>query len=154
MAWPVLFLAGLTIPVVLSGADSAANDDFSAAIPVLLAAAAVYRVGWLSLRGSADGLVIRNYFATRRIPIAQVVAFDVGPSSGGGCGVRTVRVVTSARAIPIDVYTLRFPWIRVATAARLNRTAAELTAWAREVQSGQDGTSARAAVDPAAADAD
>ena len=122
MAWPVLFIAGLIIPVMLSGP---ANDNFGAAIPVLLAAACVYRIAWLSFRGSADGLVIRNCFYTRRFPIAQVVGFDVGPSSVPGLRIRTVRVVTSERVIPIDVYGLRVPF----SATGLTRTADELAAW-------------------------
>jgi hypothetical protein len=127
MAWPVLFIAGLVIPVMLS---SRANDNFAAAIPVLLAAACVYRIAWLSVRGSADGLVIRNCFSTRRVPISQVVGFDVGRCGVRGFGIRTVLVVTPERAIPIDVYALRVP----SSAARLTQAAAELTAWADEAR--------------------
>jgi hypothetical protein len=127
MAWPVLFIAGLILPVTLSGP---ANDDFGAAIPVLVAAACVYRVAWLSFRASGDGLVIRNYFYTRRIPVCEVVRFDVGPYGPGGHGVRTVRVVTPERAIPLDVYALRLPWIVLPPTAGLNRAAEKLTAWA------------------------
>jgi hypothetical protein len=131
MAWPVLFIAGLIIPVTLSGP---ANDDFGAAIPVLLVAACVYRVAWLSFRGSADGLVIRNCFYTRRVPISQVVGFDIGPYGTRGHGIRTVRVVTPERAIPIDVYALRVPWILPASAARLNQAADNLTAWTEQAR--------------------
>ncbi len=131
MAWPVLFIAGLIIPVMLSGP---ANDNFSAAIPVLLAAACVYRVAWLSFRGSADGLVIRNYFYTRRVPISQVVGFDVGPHGTRRYGVRTVRIVTPECAIPIDVYALRLPWPLLAPASRLSQAANELTAWAEDAR--------------------
>jgi hypothetical protein len=123
MAWPVLFIAGLVIPVVLSGP---ANDNFGAAIPVLLLAACVYRVAWLSFRRSADGLVIRNYFYTRRVPISQVVGFEVGA--------RSVRVLTPERAIPIDVYTFRAPWILLSSPARLNQVAGELSAWAEDAR--------------------
>ncbi len=127
MAWPVLFIAGLIIPVMFSGP---ANDNFGAAIPVLLVAACVYRIAWLSFRGSADGLVIRNCFYTRRVPISEVAGFDVGPYGARGFGIRTVRVVTPERAIPIDLYLLRVP----SSAARLARAAAELTAWADEAR--------------------
>jgi hypothetical protein len=131
MAWPVLFVAGLIIPVLLSGPG---NDNFGAAIPVLLAAACVYRVAWLSLRGSADGLVVRNCFYTRRVPISEVVGFDVGHCTGRGFGFRTVRVVTPERAIPIDAYALRMPWIRARSRAGLNQAADNLTAWAEEAR--------------------
>jgi hypothetical protein len=130
MAWPVLFVAGLIVPVMFSGP---AGDDFGPAIPVLLAAACVYRVAWLSFRGSADGLVIRNFLYTRRVPISQVVGFDVGPYRAGGNGVRAVRVVTPERAIPIDVYALRAPWI-VLSPTKLKRVAGELTAWAKDAR--------------------
>jgi hypothetical protein len=123
MAWPVLFIAGLIIPVVLSGP---ANDNFGAAIPVLLLAACVYRVAWLSFRGSADGLVIRNYFSTRRVPISQVAGFEVGA--------RSVRVLTPERAIPIDVYAFRAPWIMLSSPVRLNHFADELSAWAQDAR--------------------
>ncbi len=148
MAWPVLFIAGLIIPVTLSGP---ANDDFGAAIPVLLAAAGVYRVAWLSFRGGADGLVIRNYFCTRRVPISQVVGFDVGPLSARGHRARTVRVVTRERTIPIDVYALRTPWMLLPSTARLTQIAAELTAWAELAGENLARTAAEAAgpaVDP------
>jgi hypothetical protein len=140
MAWPVLFIAGLIIPVMLSGP---ANDDFGAAIPVLLVAACVYRAAWLSFGGSADGLVIRNYFYTRRVPISQVVGFDIGPYGARGRGVRTVRVVTPEWAIPLDVYALRMPWM--ASAARLTRVADDLTAWAENARE----SLGQAAVEPA-----
>jgi hypothetical protein len=134
MAWPVLFIAGLVIPVVLSGP---ANDNFGAAIPVLLLAACVYRVAWLSFRRSADGLVIRNYFYTRRVPISQVVGFEVGA--------RSIRVLTRERAIPIDVYTFRAPWILLSSPARLNQVARELSAWAEDARK----TPARVVAEPA-----
>jgi hypothetical protein len=142
MAWPVLFIAGLIIPVVLSGP---ANDNFGAAIPVLLLAACVYRVAWLSFRGSADGLVIRNYFYTRRIPISDVVGFEVGGHSGRSYGARSVRVITAERMIPIDVYAFRGPRILLSSPASLNRVADELSAWAEDARRAQ----ARAVPEPA-----
>jgi hypothetical protein len=148
MAWPALFIAGLIIPVTLSGP---ANDDFGAAIPVLLAAACVYRVAWLSFRAAGDGLVIRNYFYTRRLPISEVVGFDIGPYSTRGQGIRTVRVVTPERAIPIDVYALRVPWIMMPSTAKMRRVADELTAWAEDARRSLAQTAAepaRPAADP------
>lgn len=111
------------MPVVLSGP---ANDNFGAAIPVLLLAACVYRVAWLSFRGSADGLVIRNYFYTRRVPISQIVGFEVGA--------RSVRVLTAERAIPIDIYIFRAPWILLSSPAKLSQVADELAAWAEDAR--------------------
>jgi hypothetical protein len=130
LAWPVLFVAGVLMPVVTSPAT---NSGFLLAIPVLGLAAVVYRAGWVSLYGSADGLVIRNYLSTRRVPASEIRGFDVGPFRRGR-GARTIRVITPARAIPINAYSLRAPWTLLWPAARLRPIAAELTGWARTLQ--------------------
>jgi hypothetical protein len=139
LAWPAVFVAGVLMPVVTSPAT---DSGFLLAIPVLGLAAVIYRAGWVSLYASADGLVIRNYLSTRRVPASEILGFDVGPFRHGK-GARTIRVITPARTIPINAYTMRAPWTIVRPAARLSRTAAELTDWAGEVRSAQD----RAAVD-------
>jgi hypothetical protein len=142
MAWPALFIAGLIIPVMLSGP---ANDNFGAAIPILVLAACVYRAAWLSFRGAADGLVIRNYFYTRRIPISQIIGFDVGPGSVRRHGARSVRVLTPERAIPIDVYAFRAPWIALSSHTKLDQVADELTAWAKDARNSPAQTAAEPA---------
>jgi hypothetical protein len=131
LAWPVLFIAGVLMPVITSPAT---NSGFLLAIPVLGLAALVYRAGWVSLYGSADGLVIRNYRSTRQVPVSEIRGFDVGPLRRGHA-VRTVRVLTPARAIPINAYSLRSPWTIVRPAARLRPIAAELNTWADDVKS-------------------
>jgi hypothetical protein len=125
MAWPVLFVAGVAVPAMTSGS---AGANFGAAILVLLVAAVVYRVAWLSFRASADGIVIRNFFYTRRIPLGQVLGFEAGRA--GVRGLPALRILTPTRKIPVDVYVARAPWLVFSSPARLERIAAELTAWA------------------------
>ena len=54
-----------------------------------------------SLVASADGLVIVNFWRTFRISISDVEGFVIGTASASNT--KTVMVVTSSRAVPIDV---------------------------------------------------
>jgi hypothetical protein len=97
---------------------------------VLFTVVLCYRLTGVSYRARGQELVIRNYFRTRHVPVSQVEGVDIGRASGGS--LRTVRVLTSAGAVPIDVISvLQFtvPWPTAGHLARLEQHRDELGGW-------------------------
>jgi hypothetical protein len=73
---------------------------------VLILMAYAWRATTLSFRADGAGLVIHNMFRTRRVPVSQVVGFDVGSRSFRSPGV-WVRVVTASGTYPIAAFGRR-----------------------------------------------
>jgi Bacterial PH domain len=89
-----------------------------------------YRLNGLSFRARGQELLIRNYFRTRRVPVAQIEGLDIGRASAGS--MPTVRVLTSAAVVPIDVISvlkLTAPWPTAGHMARLEQHRRELVDW-------------------------
>jgi hypothetical protein len=96
----------------------------------LFALVLCYRLTGLSYRARGQELLIRNYFRTRHVPLAQIEGLDIGRASGGS--LPTVRVLTGSGAVPIDVISvLRFtgPWPTADHMASLERYRRELADW-------------------------
>lgn len=97
---------------------------------VLFTVVLCYRLTGVSYRARGQELVIRNYFRTRHVPVTQIEGLDIGRASGGS--LRTVRVLTGAGAVPIDVISvLQFtvPWPTAGHLARLEQHRHELSGW-------------------------
>ena len=116
------------------------GDDVSGAPPAIAMAAVAgfigYRLARLSFRASGQELVIRNYFRTRRVPVGQVTGLDLGRASSGS--LRTVRVLTTAGIIPIDVMGVPRSLSRHRNAryqGELTGRRAELAGWLAMAQS-------------------
>jgi hypothetical protein len=99
---------------------------------VVFAAFIAYRNAGMSLRSSDQELVVRNYWRTHHVPVSAIEGFDLGRTSARNW--RTVRILTAAGPIPVDV--LGVPrggrGRRAAAAAdELERRRQELADWQR-----------------------
>jgi hypothetical protein len=103
-----VFCTGISVALVTANTQDYASRRASAWVllptflSVLILMTFAYRVARLSFRAEASGVVIRNMFSTRHIPLAQITGFDV--RARWGVRVFTVRVVTKPGAFPIDMY--------------------------------------------------
>lgn len=110
------------------------GEDTSGAPPAIIMAAFAgflgYRLAALSLCARGQVLVVRNYWRTRHVALSQVQGLDIGRASAGR--LRTVRIITSAGAIPIDILGVTggmFPGQAVRRNEILERRRQELTDW-------------------------
>jgi hypothetical protein len=127
-AWLLWFVAGPPVKAILGGRHvSVSPPSISFG---LVAVFLCYRLTGVSFRAQGQELLIRNYFRTRRVLVAQIEGLDIGRASAGS--LPTVRVLTGTAAVPIDVISvLRFagPWPTAAHMARLEHRRRELAGW-------------------------
>lgn len=127
---------GSLVLLVLVGAGNAFTQPslvhiLLGAAPVCLWGPFAYRVNVMVFNVTGDEMVIRNLWRTRTVRVPDVRGFDFGaPSSGAG---RTIRVVTAAGVVPIDVYAHSAHTTRRAR-ERLNGQHRELSQWLADYQ--------------------
>jgi hypothetical protein len=102
-----LFCGGVSAALVTVNAQDYASGRAPAGVyllvipMVLILMTWAYRLIRLSFRADAAGLVIRNVFCTRRVPVTQITGFDIGTRFV--LAPNTVRVITRSGTFPIDV---------------------------------------------------
>jgi hypothetical protein len=105
----------------------------------VFAAAVGYRMAALSFRARGQELVIHNYRRTRHIPASEVEGVDIG--HGSRRSLQTVRILTSAGAIPVDVLSVAERISRRRAARdmeKLDRRRRELADWLAAARSLSD----------------
>ncbi len=121
-------MAGPTVKAIMHGQHVSITPP--SVFFVLFTVVLCYRLTGLSYRARGQEFLIRNYFRTRHVRVAQIQGLDIGRASGGSQ--LTVRVLTSAGAVPIDVISvLRFtvPWPTAGHITSLEQHRRELADW-------------------------
>lgn len=127
-AWLLWVMAGPVVKAIMHGQHVSITPP--SVFLALFAVVLCYRLTGVSYRARGQELLIRNYLRTRHVPVALIEGLDIGRASGGS--LPTVRVLTGAGAVPIDVISvLRFtgPWPTASHMARLEQHRRELAGW-------------------------
>lgn len=127
-AWMVWVMAGPAVKAITHGQHVTITPW--PVFFVLFVVVLCWRLTGVSYRARGHELLIRNYFRTRHVPVAQIEGLDIGRASGGS--LPTVRVLTGAGAVPIDVISVQGStvlWRRAAQMARLEQIRRELADW-------------------------
>jgi len=137
--WSVLFCGGVSAAIVAVNTQDYLDGrlpagEYATVIPlVLILALVAYRLVRLSFRADASGLEMRDFFRTRRIPLAQIIGFDVGRRFVTSRN--SVRVITPAGVFPIGAYG--FWSLEQFFVEDLDQIATELNDWLQATRSGR-----------------
>ena len=127
-AWLIWLMARSVVRAIMRGQHVSVSPPI--VLFALFAVVLCCRLTGVSYRARGQELLIRNYFRTKRVPVAQIKGLDIGRASGGS--LPTVRVLTSATVVPIDVISVRrytWPWPTARYIARLEQDRRELADW-------------------------
>ena len=138
--WVAVFCTGLSTALIVVNTGYYISGRAAAWVFAPLAAmvgglmAFAWRIVTCSFRADVAGLVIHNVLRTRRVPLSQVVGFDVGPSTRFDRWPERVvlRVVTVSRTYPIGAFGSR----HFMFARRHYDLADELQAWLEDARAG------------------
>lgn len=106
--WCTAFCGGVSVWVVAANTADYASGRAGAGVFVPVTAVVLILVGlaWRFVgqyfRADGDGLVVRNIFRTYRVPVAQVIGFEIG--SRFVIGKNRTRVTTASGIITIGAF--------------------------------------------------